>query len=368
MSAQLQAVHVEQSIHNQNFSPWIRAHLTELIAVTLAVVFASVRYIYLLAELDVVDVHKGGRLRTLFDGLSRESISFLLQFLVIGGIIRLLMSRMSQRKPEEGAGTHLQKLIDRVVTFVVTVVQVSQESMHCIRPFLTGNDSSQGSTELHAERQFRAAFLILLLTWLLLYLALTTFNAISAPPTFQMTGNEIVILNFLNNLCTLGVLFCYAILRHLTVGTGSWSTRVSSVVALMTLVALGGLEFSMEGIPEAADAFGWISAIAACMSTALLTEELGSPEIGAPWVLVALLYCYAGVQMVWPFVINNASARGLEPINLIAPLIALVGKFVLALLIVWSSDVGRLRFYIFRTRQRLEKIPDERQAYFSPIS
>jgi hypothetical protein len=368
MSAPLQALPVEHAECNQDFSPWFWVHLTELIGVTLAVAFASVRYIYLLAELDIVDVHKGGRLRILIDGLSRESFSFLLQFLIIGGLIRLIMSRMSQRKAEASARSHLQKLIDRIVTFVVTVVQVSRESMHCIRSFLTGTDTSQGSTEIHAERQFRAAFLILLLTWLLLYLALTAFNAISAPPAHQMTGNEIVILNFLNNLCTLGVLLCYAILRHRTLGEKAWSTRVSSVVALIALVALGGLEFSVEGSPEAADAFGWISAIAACMSIALLSEELGSPEIGAPSVLVALLYCYAGVQMVWPFVINNASAKGLEPINLIAPLIALVGKFVLALLIVWSSDVGRLRFYIFRTRQRLEKIPSERQTYLSPTS
>jgi hypothetical protein len=368
MSAPLQAVRVERAVRNQDFSPWVWAHLTELIGVTLAVVFAAVRYILLLAEVDVVDVHKGGWLRNIIDGLNRQSWSFLIQFLIIGGLIRLLMSRMSQRKPEERAQTHLERLINSLVTFGVTVVQVSRESAHCFLSFLTGNDTSQGSTEIHAERQFRAAFLILLLTWLLLYLALTAFNAISAPPAFKMTHNEIVILNFLNNLCTLGVLFCYAILRHRTLGGKARSTRVSSIVAFIGLVALGGLEFSMEGNAVAADSFGWISAIAACMSIALLTEELGSPEIGAPWALVALLYCYAGVQMTWPFVINNASATGLEPINLIAPLIALVGKFVLALLIVWSSDVERLRFYIFRSRQRLETIPTERQTYLFPSS
>jgi hypothetical protein len=277
---------------------------------------------------------------------------------------------------------HASKLPGSSVSALVqiTVLMVLIYLMYLRRPSFSLPEFSQSPHDIARTGiwQFWYTFLGLLLFWTLLYLDLLVGDGFSvggfAVPS-SLSNLCCYLKNFFNNICTLNIFICYAILRHKTVNI-RFPLHWWWLIGLGILLTFSGLEYGAHVLALSnnksawkalEDGFGWLGAAAASVGLALLTEQLGKPEIAAPIPLVTFLYSYAGIQLTWPFIIKTATAIGIEPIQLISPLIALLGKCVLTLMFLWSSEVGRLTFCNLQTRERLNQMDANRENFLKEL-
>jgi len=179
-------------------------------------------------------------------------------------------------------------------------------------------------------------------------------------------------LNISNNLPTLALLMCYYVLTTRTVRVTRagvvklplpWHIGAIVVLLLAALEVVTRTNLLMQprvlsALPaQTAEAYRWVSGIAAGLATALLVGRLDSHFIRLSPLVIPLLYSYAVVQTAW-------AAFPTSPDAMIVILnMAFVFKLLLFFVMYWLSRSGVLLYYLDRLANVYEYTPVERQRF-----
>lgn len=239
-----------------------------------------------------------------------------------------------------------------------------------------------------ASYQFWRTWRMVWAIWLLLYIGLVIQSAYNAEALITRAATHA-----LNNLSSVALILCYAVLARVTVnskegGTAQEATRKNNyrpklqkteeLLAILWL-ALALIEIMVVEIPRSLELrsvwlswFGLFSGCIGAVSMALLIGRLDSMLLGVPILLIAALFLYSSIQPGFDeFVVmgkgNQSVSAGIEQlrefIRTVLLLYALIGKVLFFIVIEWLDSSGRLLFYMVKARQRFTVIPSERDTY-----
>ncbi|MBD0370013.1 MAG: hypothetical protein ICV60_04210 [Pyrinomonadaceae bacterium] len=226
---------------------------------------------------------------------------------------------------------------------------------------------------VRAMRHYRNYWMILWLSWLLLY-AVFTFMHIVEDEKIRIPLK--VFATFVNNGAALSFLYCYLTLsRPASLGIRSdkgegqadWFVWVAILVmltifeaTLVTLAMAGKLpawfgifarEFANkelnEGIAKGiSSAFGWISGICSAVVMCFYTRRLASRFMDCPTWVIVLLYVYAALQPGFGVIGPDNPWETVVLLNF-----ALVLKTLLFFYMMWVFRYGWLLYYFSQIAQ-----------------
>ena len=161
-------------------------------------------------------------------------------------------------------------------------------------------------------------------------------------------------MQFLDNLTTCLLLFCYFVLHdppslvgersHRSRGWTSLQLKGFGLAGALAILTVGDAFWTWLGWHGQIHIFQWIGAAAGGVALALMIGRLGSKAIGAPIWVVALLYLYAVLQGA---IISFGGVSAAEELLF---LLALALKSVLVLFLTWVLASQRLTIYIREVR------------------
>jgi hypothetical protein len=102
--------------------------------------------------------------------------------------------------------------------------------------------------------------------------------------------------------------------------------------------------------------FELVSGMANGVALALLVGRVDSKFIDSPRAVVAVLYLYAIIQPLWPFL-------GAEPYRAILSTMALLLKVLLFLFVTFTVESGLLTWYFVQVRRLIDEGGKTRTAF-----
>jgi hypothetical protein len=233
-------------------------------------------------------------------------------------------------------------------------------------PLIDPNNRDDAET----ARMFHRCWCALLAAWVVFYLMLfwTKIDPSSLPEGAKNPpyGPREVTIQFLDNLNTCFLLFCYFVLRdppslvsERAAQASSWTSLQRKGVCLtgvFVILTVADVIWTWQGWYEKFFFSRWIGGAVGGVALALLIGRLESKTINAPIGVIALLYFYAVLQGV---MIDYGGVSEVEDFMF---LLALALKSLLVLFLNWVLASERLTLYIHRLRilEKLRREADER--------
>jgi hypothetical protein len=234
---------------------------------------------------------------------------------------------------------------------------------------------------LAALHQFRVAWSVVVLTWFLLYVIMTLQSLPLLPPALRNGAKAQLIWSLLeiafNNVQTLSLGLCFLVLSESSLESlGDTGTRryrstmaIPAFIGVMAVVILTAVQCLISSATQNTFHAALISGLLASVAFGLFIGRLESKYIEVSRGVMAALYLYAAVQVLFAFFAANAGLDAFAaPIRPVVVVAALLLKTLMFAFIYWCYATGRLLYYFDRVHHLQDSVSTDWTQFSSTLA